>query len=212
MFVWEDGEDRSFDRAKCADSFVSCLAIGCRKGKSPTGSASTSRPSTTTRAASIFHQDDRLAKRYDWEAIRAAYESGLSRMECMQKFGFSADAWHKAVKRGTIVSRPVAKPIDAYLVVGRRTGRTHLKARLIQEGLKENRCEICGIKEWLGKPLSMQLHHLNGDGSDNRIENLQLLCGNCHSQTDTYGGRNGHRRKRHLRLVDPMSGDQEDVA
>jgi 5-methylcytosine-specific restriction endonuclease McrA len=43
------------------------------------------------------------------------------------------------------------------------------------------------------RPLSMQLHHINGDGSDNRLENLQLLCGNCHSQTDNWGGR-GIRR------------------
>jgi 5-methylcytosine-specific restriction endonuclease McrA len=42
----------------------------------------------------------------------------------------------------------------------------------------------------------MQLHHVNGDGLDNRLENLELLCANCHSQTETYGGRNGHRRKR----------------
>ena len=42
----------------------------------------------------------------------------------------------------------------------------------------------------------MQLHHINGHGDDNRLENLELLCANCHSMTDTYGGRNGHRRKR----------------
>ncbi|HET9121108.1 MAG TPA: HNH endonuclease [Solirubrobacterales bacterium] len=156
--------------------------------------------------------DDRFAQRYDWNAIRMAYEGGLSRKQCMEKFGFSADAWHKAVLRGAIVPRPVAKPIEEYLVVGRRTSRTHLKARLIGEGLKPNRCEICGISDWLGNPLSLQLHHRNGDGTDNRIENLQLLCGNCHSQTDTYGGRNGHRRKGHLRLVEPPGGDQEDVA
>jgi 5-methylcytosine-specific restriction endonuclease McrA len=42
----------------------------------------------------------------------------------------------------------------------------------------------------------MQLHHINGDGLDNRLENLELLCANCHSQTSTYAGRNGHRRKR----------------
>lgn len=52
------------------------------------------------------------------------------------------------------------------------------------------------LTEWQGKPIMMHLHHLNGDGKDNRLENIVFLCGNCHSQTDTYGGRNGHRRKR----------------
>jgi 5-methylcytosine-specific restriction endonuclease McrA len=64
----------------------------------------------------------------------------------------------------------------------------------------------------MGKPVSMQLHHTNGDGSDNRLENIQLLCGTCHSQTDTYGGRNGHRKPdRHLELVEPLE-DEEEVA
>jgi hypothetical protein len=86
-------------------------------------------------------------------------------------------------------------PIETLLVVGRRTSRSHLKGRLLKEGLKQNRCERCGIDEWLGKPLNMQLHHINGDGSDNRLRNIELICANCHSQTDTYGGRNGHRKK-----------------
>lgn len=87
--------------------------------------------------------------------------------------------------------------MEVLLVSNRpQTSRTHLKDRLIKAGIKENRCERCGISEWRGKPLSMQLHHINGDGLDNRLENLELLCANCHSQTSTYGGRNGHRRKR----------------
>jgi HNH endonuclease len=72
--------------------------------------------------------------------------------------------------------------------------RGHIKARLLGAGLKEDRCERCGINEWRGEPLSVQLHHIDGDGRDNRLENLGLLCPNCHSQTATYGGRNGHRR------------------
>jgi transcriptional regulator with XRE-family HTH domain len=142
--------------------------------------------------------DPRFARRYDWKAIRAAYEDGLSRLECMERFGFSPDAWHKAVKRGAVVPRPVALPIEEYLVAGRttRTSRTNLKLRLLSEGLKQNRCEQCGIVEWRGESLSMQLHHLNGDGTDNRLENISFLCPNCHAQTDTYGGRNGHRRAR----------------
>lgn len=87
-------------------------------------------------------------------------------------------------------------PIEALLVDGRtQTNRSHLKTRLLAEGLKENRCEVCGLTEWRGRPLAMQLHHKNGRGHDNRLDNISLLCPNCHAQTDTYGGRNGHRRR-----------------
>jgi DNA-binding CsgD family transcriptional regulator len=141
--------------------------------------------------------DAKPARRYDWSEIQEAYDSGLSVRQCAARFGFNLASWHGAVKRGAVVARPAAMPIEDLLVVGREiTNRSHLKARLLKEGLKENRCEACGITEWRGKPLSMQLHHANGDGQDNRIENIVFLCGNCHSQTDTYGGRNGHRRKR----------------
>ena len=51
-------------------------------------------------------------------------------------------------------------------------------------------CECCGLKKWNGKQIKLQLHHINGDNTDNRLENLQLLCPNCHSLTDTYCGNN----------------------
>jgi hypothetical protein len=145
--------------------------------------------------------DERFGRRYDWKAIQEAYDSGLSRRECMERFGFSAYAWSAAVKSGKIKPRPRAIPIEELLVKGRvGTSRTHLKERLLKEGFKRNICEACGLTEWQGRPLNMQLHHNNGDGSDNRLENISFLCPNCHAQTDTWGGRNGHRR-RHLRLV-----------
>lgn len=67
---------------------------------------------------------------------------------------------------------------------------TCLKNRIINAGLLEYKCSLCGnIGEWNGKPLSLQLDHINGIHTDNRIENLRILCPNCHSQTETFSKR-----------------------
>jgi len=68
------------------------------------------------------------------------------------------------------------------------TKAKNIKWKLFNHGLKEYKCEMCGISEWNGKQIGLQLHHINGDNTDNRIENLMVLCPNCHSQTDNYCG------------------------
>lgn len=70
------------------------------------------------------------------------------------------------------------------------TSTSKLKKRLVDEGLKENKCEECNITDWNNKPISLHLDHINGNNMDNRIENLRILCPNCHSQTSTYCGSN----------------------
>lgn len=67
---------------------------------------------------------------------------------------------------------------------------SHVKELLFKLELKENKCECCGLTEWQGKPIICELHHLNGDVTDNRLENLTILCPNCHSQTDNFRRRN----------------------
>jgi DNA-binding CsgD family transcriptional regulator len=141
-------------------------------------------------------RDSRAARRYDWGEIQAAHDSGLSMRECCAQFGCSPSAWYHAVKSGKLRARSREIPIEDLLTKGRRSNRGHLKARLLKAGLKEERCEACGLTEWRGKPLRITLHHNNGDGYDNRLENLSFLCPNCHSQTSNFGGRNGHLRAR----------------
>lgn len=155
--------------------------------------------------------DLRFAKRVDWAAVQKAHDEGTSVRACARRFGFHKGSWHKAVQRGDIRPRSHLIPLDELLVRGRPTNRSHLKQRLIAAGLKQARCEECGIADWLDMPLSLHVHHKNGDGTDNRLENLQVLCPNCHSQTDTYGGRNGHRRpERHLELVEPLPEEDSE--
>ena len=62
--------------------------------------------------------------------------------------------------------------------------------RLIESGLKLNVCEICGIYEWNGKPLNLELHHKDGNSKNHKLDNLILICPNCHSQTDTFRAKN----------------------
>lgn len=71
-----------------------------------------------------------------------------------------------------------------------------LRRRLVSGGILEDRCYRCGITEWMGEPAPLQIEHKNGNPTDNRIENLTILCSNCHCLTPTWG-----RKKRLSRMV-----------
>lgn len=68
-----------------------------------------------------------------------------------------------------------------------QTGK--LRVRLIKESLKALRCEICNLTEWLGKEITIELHHIDGDSRNHTLDNLQMVCPNCHSQTDNFRGK-----------------------
>lgn len=140
--------------------------------------------------------DPRFNRRYDWAEVQEYYDRGHSITECQQRFGFARETWNAARRRGVVVPRPHATPIERLLIVKAEAGgRWNLKRRLIADGLKQPRCERCGIDDWLGEPLTLALHHLNGDNRDDRLENLSLLCPNCHSQTENFAGRNRRGRE-----------------
>lgn len=81
------------------------------------------------------------------------------------------------------------KPIEEILVENSGWCSHSIKKRLLKEGIKKCECERCHRTEWEGVEIPLELHHINGVHSDNRLENLQILCPNCHALTDNYSGK-----------------------
>ena len=73
-----------------------------------------------------------------------------------------------------------------YLENNKIINASKLRKLLIRDGLKEEKCECCGLTEWMGKKIPLELHHVNFNHNDNRLENLQILCSNCHGIAHDY--------------------------
>lgn len=110
----------------------------------------------------------------------------------MLRFGFTAASWTNAKKRGALRQRERWEDPEKIAAVKQRS---HVKKLLLAAGLLRDECYQCGITHWLDLRLVLHLDHINGLGKDNRLENLRMLCPNCHSQTATFSGRNVRRNQ-----------------
>lgn len=115
--------------------------------------------------------------------------SGLATRLLKQKLDDCGISHHFIKDKGYKPGQSI--PLEEILVENRPYSSDKLKKRLIEEGLKENKCENpeCGITDWHGHQLKFHLHHINGNHNDNRLENLMILCPNCHSLTENYSGK-----------------------
>jgi 5-methylcytosine-specific restriction endonuclease McrA len=114
----------------------------------------------------------------------------------IMKCGIDTSHWESEEKnKREYLSRDRLKlPASQYLSKDRKVRSATLRAKCISEGLLDNVCYECGLcPEWEGNPLVLHLDHINGDKYDNRLENLRILCPNCHSQTDNYCNKNPMR-------------------
>lgn len=101
---------------------------------------------------------------------------------------FTGARWHSNPKLSSEDKKLVK--LEDILRENTNYGSDYLKKRLIAAGIKEYKCEKCNSSEWNGKPIPLELHHINGNHYDNRLENLQILCHNCHAQTNNFRSRN----------------------
>jgi len=136
---------------------------------------------------------------WDNKVIEAA-KSSLTAVEATKKLGCKYVTYKKHAERlgvwftnqsGKGMSKPKSKKLTSKDIFNGRTMQTGcVKRILLSENIIKNECEECGISDWQGKKLVCHLDHINGDCHDHRLDNLRMLCPNCHSQTETYAGKN----------------------
>jgi 5-methylcytosine-specific restriction endonuclease McrA len=93
---------------------------------------------------------------------------------------------------------PNERSLEEILTVNSTYRTAHLRERLFCAGLKKRKCEGCGLTEWMGEAIPLELDHVNGVPDDHRLENLRVLCPNCHALTPTWRGR---RNRKHGALA-----------
>lgn len=93
---------------------------------------------------------------------------------------FKGQGWNKGNRLSP------KRPIEDYLNNTQTIASNKLKQRLINEGIKQHQCEHCGLTIWENKPIPLELHHIDGNHLNNNIDNLEILCPNCHHQTPNF--------------------------
>lgn len=121
---------------------------------------------------------DLITKSTTWTEL--ASECGYKRPGC------NLNTIRKELDKRGLVFIPVEKSKQINFTKYRYIHSGQLKARLLKDNIFDYICQECGISEWQNKSITLQLDHINGDSDDNNVDNLRILCPNCHSKTDTW--------------------------
>ena len=105
---------------------------------------------------------------------------------------FTGQSWSKNM------SLPPKVNINEYLSNTRKINTHNLKNRLIKEGIFLYQCQKCLLTEWNNQPIPIELHHIDGNNQNNNPSNLQILCPNCHAQTNNYCSKKTSTKKQYL--------------
>ena len=143
-------------------------------------------------------------RKYSEDQLKNAVKSSVSMRQVLQKLGVAPyggnyDVLRKAIKhfdldtshftgqawnKGKLL--PSKQPISKFLSNELPIQSYKLKNRLLKEGMFKHKCTMCNRTSWLNRPIPLELDHINGNNKDNRLNNLRLLCPNCHALTPTY--------------------------
>lgn len=148
---------------------------------------------------------------WDLEKIKDAVKESINFTEVLDKIGIPRQGNNSKTLRNILDTNNIdythftgrariytTSYIEAseYLNGNKKIKSAKLKEKLLKENILENKCSVCGIDSWLGKNITLQLHHIDGNPNNNSLDNLQLLCPNCHSQTENYcGNANSNKTK-----------------
>jgi hypothetical protein len=103
------------------------------------------------------------------------------------------DTAHFTGKAHMLGSRALnRKTPEKYLIVyptNKSINTNNIKLKLFRDNIREERCEICGNTVWMGDKIPLTIHHINGNRWDNRLENIQILCYNCHARTENFSAK-----------------------
>lgn len=154
---------------------------------------------------------EKIWKRFSKEKIEQFVQESRSYAQLAEKIGYN-----KAAKNGSAY-RAVHQMIDELSLdtshfIGQgwnkdnfdysrfRYGNTMRTSNALDAliALRGRKCECCGLTEWMGKPITLEVHHEDGDGMNNTLKNLKMLCPNCHSMTDNWKGRGIKKKKQDI--------------
>lgn len=143
----------------------------------------------------MYYKGEIIEKRLD--EIKKMISENMPLMEISREIGVKYNTLVRHLKRlgidyGTNQNRKGRPhyesrvPAMYYIESGAPISAPKLRKKLIDDGIKENKCEKCGITEWLGGEAPLELHHIDGNHHNNKLENLIILCSNCHRQIHGY--------------------------